>query len=420
MSDRVNVVEDLLPDGWKTMSVADLVAEKVIEKPLDGNHGGTHPKSSDYVEHGIPFVMANSFASGRVDLTNCKFITKARADKLQKGFAISGDVLLTHKGTVGSTAVVGPLETEYIMLTPQVTYYRVTDATRLNSFFLRHYFDSGPFQSLFVSLAGGGTRAYLGIVRQLALPIICPPVREQSAIAEALNDADALLGALDRLIAKKRDLKQAAMHQLLSGQTRLPGFRGAWGTSTIGREFEVKLGKMLDADRNVGVPKPFLGNRAVQWGQIDISDISTVPMTPSDMEAFGLRNGDLLVCEGGEVGRAAIWNAPIPECYYQKALHRLRPTRGFEPRVMAALFRLWVDRGVLANYVTQTSIAHLPREKLLLIPLPVPSPPEQSAIADVLSDMDADLATLEQRRDKTRAIKQGMMQELLTGRIRLV
>src|SRR5436309_15096841 len=95
-----------------------------------------------------------------------------------------------------------------------------------------------------------------------------------------------------------------------------------WEVSTVGQEFEVKLGKMLDAEKNVGVPKPYLGNKAVQWDRIDIRNLPTVPMSPADIEKFRLRKGDLLVCEGGEVGRAAIWDAPIEECYYQKALHR--------------------------------------------------------------------------------------------------
>jgi type I restriction enzyme S subunit len=90
-----------------------------------------------------------------------------------------------------------------------------------------------------------------------------------------------------------------------------------WEVSTVGHEFEIKLGKMLDAEKNVGVPKPYLGNRAVQWGRIDITDLPTVPMSRADIEKYRLCKGDLLVCEGGEVGRAAIWDAPISACYYQ-------------------------------------------------------------------------------------------------------
>ena len=247
-----------------------------------------------------------------------------------------------------------------------------------------------------------------------------PPLPEQRAIAAALGDVDALLEGLTRLIAKKRDLKQAAMQQLLTGQTRLPGFHGEWEESTVGREFEVALGKMLDAEKNVGIPKPYIGNRSVQWGRIEITELESVRLTRSDMERYRLAKGDLLVCEGGEVGRAAIWNEPIEECYYQKALHRLRPLRGMNSHFMAAILEFWADRGVLENYVTQTSIAHLPREKFIEVPILVPAIPEQTAIATVLSDMDTELAALEARRDKTCALKQAMMQELLTGKTRLV
>ncbi|MEN3802005.1 restriction endonuclease subunit S [Aeromonas veronii] len=192
-----------------------------------------------------------------------------------------------------------------------------------------------------------------------------------------------------------------------------------WRVSTVGNEYEIKLGKMLDSVKNRGVPKLFLGNRAVQWGYIDISDLSTVPMSRSDIEMFRLCDGDLLVCEGGEVGRAAIWNSPISECYYQKALHRLRPLHSFNSQLMASLLRYWADSGFLRNYVTQTSIAHLPREKFMEVPMPIPPVYEQTAIASTLCDTDALLTGLEQLIAKKQAIKTAAMQQLLTGRTRL-
>lgn len=192
-----------------------------------------------------------------------------------------------------------------------------------------------------------------------------------------------------------------------------------WSVSTVGHEFEVKLGKMLDSEKNTGIPKFYLGNKAVQWDRIDISDLLTVPLSRADIEKYRLRKGDLLVCEGGEVGRAAIWDAPLEECYFQKALHRLRARHGFDSRLMAALLRLWSDRGLLANYVTQTSIAHLPREKFVEVPMPVPPPREQRAITEALSDVDALIVAIDQLIAKKRDLKQAAMQQLLTGRTRL-
>ena len=192
-----------------------------------------------------------------------------------------------------------------------------------------------------------------------------------------------------------------------------------WRVSTIGAEFRIQLGKMVDAAKNSGVPKPYLGNRSVQWGRIDVEDIDTVPMTRADLQRFRLRQGDLLVCEGGEIGRAAIWDDPIPECYYQKALHRLRSKGGYDAYVMMSLLELWASTGYLANYVTQTSIAHLPKDKLEIVPVPVPSRHEQPVIAKALSEVDRLLEALEALIIKKRTIKQAAMQQLLTGNTRL-
>ncbi len=193
-----------------------------------------------------------------------------------------------------------------------------------------------------------------------------------------------------------------------------------WSVSTVGEEFSVQLGKMLDAEKNIGIPKPFLGNRAVQWGRIDVADIGEIKLAPTELKRFRLRDGDLLVCEGGEVGRCAIWRQPIDECYYQKALHRLQPKRGFNVLLMLNLLHKYSTSGLLQNYVTQTSIAHLPKDKFETVPIPVPATEtEQQAIAEALSDADALIEALEQLLAKKRQIKQGAMQELLTGQKRL-
>ncbi|WP_261902945.1 restriction endonuclease subunit S [Vibrio fortis] len=177
-----------LPVGWEVLTVDELVKNKVIAKPLDGNHGGIHPKASDYVESGVPFVMASDLSGGRVDLTTCKFITDEQASSLRKGFSRVGDVLLSHKATIGRTAIVQDNDHDYIMLTPQVTYYRVLDESKLSNIYLKSYFDSRYFQSILGLWAGSGsTRAYLGITGQLKLPVIVPPIDIQKEISGQVN-----------------------------------------------------------------------------------------------------------------------------------------------------------------------------------------------------------------------------------------
>jgi hypothetical protein len=175
----------------------------------------------------------------------------------------------------------------------------------------------------------------------------------------------------------------------------------AWNDTTVGTEFEVQLGKMLDAAKNAGSPKPYLGNRAIQWGRIDLTAAGVVPLTRRDMERFRLRKGDLLVCEGGEVGRAAIWEYDI-ECYYQKALHRLRTRRGYSPHILLALLELRARSDGFSDYATQTSIAHLPRDKFIELPIPAIPSAEQERIASALLDADGLIAAIERAIAKKR------------------
>lgn len=183
-------------------TVERLVDLGVIERPIDGNHGSIHPKSSDFVPSGIPFIMASDLKNGKVDLEGCSFISEKQARGLAKGFSKSGDVLISHKATIGRTAIVQENDYPFIMLTPQVTYYRVKDESRLNRRFLKYYFDSRVFKDVFEAWAGAGsTRAYLGITAQKKLPILVPPINIQ-------NDIASLVGPLDDKIEINRCMNQ--------------------------------------------------------------------------------------------------------------------------------------------------------------------------------------------------------------------
>ncbi|UII19397.1 restriction endonuclease subunit S [Fulvivirga ligni] len=187
---------------WKEFTVNELIKDGIIEKPLDGNHGGIHPKSGDFTEKGVPFIMASDLINRRVDYSNCKFISQLQAETLRKGFAKPGDVLLTHKATIGRTAIIQETEYETTILTPQVTYYRVKDGDRLDNHYLFYYFNSRGFQGILDQWSGGGsTRKYLGITGQLKLPIIIPPLPEQKAIAH-------ILGTLDDKIELNRQMNE--------------------------------------------------------------------------------------------------------------------------------------------------------------------------------------------------------------------
>jgi type I restriction enzyme, S subunit len=208
--------------GWVEKSVSELVAESALFKPFDGNHGEIHPRKADYTECGVPFIMASDLQNGSVDTENCKFISRKLADSLRVGFAKDGDVLISHKGTIGRSAIVSTKD-DYIMLTPQVTSYRVRDVSKLFNRFIRYYFMSPGFQREMIAGAeGGATRAYIGITKQLTLSFRFPSLKEQHEITAKL---DALSPATQRLesiyqqkVTALDTLKKSLLHQAFSGQ----------------------------------------------------------------------------------------------------------------------------------------------------------------------------------------------------------
>ena len=187
---------------WNITTVGGLVEAGWLFPPKDGNHGNIHPKSSDYVANGIPFTMASDLNGGLIDIDNCHFISKAQADTLQKGFAKEGDVLLSHKGTVGEVAVVRKINTPYLMLTPQVTYYRVKDRQRLLNEFIAQLFVADAFRANLLEVSGGGTRAYIGITEQAKLRLQFPKdIEEQQRIADCLTSLDTLITSATQELA---------------------------------------------------------------------------------------------------------------------------------------------------------------------------------------------------------------------------
>lgn len=168
----------------QAIRVGDLVDRGVIASPQDGNHGEIHPKAADYVTEGIPFLMANDVRDGTVDLTECKFISEEQARSLRVGFAQAGDVLLTHKGTLGETAILPQNDHPFAMLTPQVTYYRVEDETQLLGHYLYYVFQSGAFYRQMLSRGRQSTRLFVGITAQRELEIPFPEIELQARLVE--------------------------------------------------------------------------------------------------------------------------------------------------------------------------------------------------------------------------------------------
>jgi type I restriction enzyme S subunit len=255
-------------------------------------------------------------------------------------------------------------------------------------------------------------------VDSLAIPF--PPENEQRIIARALSDVDALINGLDSALAKKRDLKQAAMQQLLTGQIRLPGFHGEWEVKRLGDVASISRGA---SPRPIDSPIWFDENSEIGW--VRISDVTRSEIflreTTQHLSPIGIKNsrpvsrGRLIMSICATVGRPII--TEIDTCIHDGfvVFDAPRLNQRFLYYTLKFIEDDWSKHGQTGSQMNLNT-GLINRTKIS-----VPSAKEeQTAIAEVLSDMDAELAALEQRRDKTRVLKQGMMQELLTGKTRLV
>ena len=162
-----------IPKGWEYISIQSLIDRKILAKNQDGNHGEIHPKSSDYVENGIPFIMARDINNGFLNLDSCNYISRKQAKSLRIGFAKTDDVLFTHKGTMGRVAIVPEIE-DFIVLTPQVTYYRILNKEKINKEFLYCLFNSENFQYILNEQSDQSTRKFISILNQRLIKILLP------------------------------------------------------------------------------------------------------------------------------------------------------------------------------------------------------------------------------------------------------
>lgn len=209
-------------EGWFSGTVGDAVSEGIIARPIDGNHGGTHPKKTDFCVSGVPFIMASDLKRGQVDQTGCYFLERSQADSLRKGFAKSGDILLSHKGTIGRVAMLNT-ELDYVMLTPQVTYYRVLDTDRLVPNFVFFLFQSATFlRAMKLAASEGATRAYIGITRQSDLPFRFPNIDDQKRLIKEFERVrDASMNSVAHYQTKLQDLddlRQSLLRKAFAGE----------------------------------------------------------------------------------------------------------------------------------------------------------------------------------------------------------
>ncbi len=399
----------VIPEEWDAVPLGRMIKLQ----------GGCAFRSNDFSDIGVPVIRISDIQNGtvRVDGAICH-----PPIPLPEDFVVrQGDILVAMSGaTTGKVGLFQHSKPAY--QNQRVGKFVVRDKKRTSQGFIEQLVRSSIFVSrLGVFLEQGAQPNISG--HQIESLVFAAPreLSEQNAIAGALSDVDALLGALDRLIAKKRDLKQAAMQQLLTGQTRLPGFHGEWEVKRIGEFTDCTAG---------GTPSTLIRSYwggSIRWMNSGELNLKFVGEVEGRITEEGLRNSStkiippkcVLVGLAGQGKTRGTVAMNLVELCTNQSIAAIFPSDAFVPEY------LYYNLDTRYDELRDLSSGDGGRGGLNLtiikaIRVQLPTIPEQTAIAEVLSDLDAELAALEQRRAKTRALKQGLMQELLTGRTRLV
>ncbi len=417
-----------LKPGYKQTEVG-VIPEEWDVKPLkmissmSGRIGWQGLKEEEFTNNpDHPFLITGmNFTDGKISWEDVYHIPSKRYEEAISIQLRADDVLMTKDGTIGKLLYINsiphpgkaslnshllvfrPLAGKYV---PKFLFYQLASRA------FGEYVELKKSGSTFFGLtqnAVGDYRAYL------------PPIPEQRAIAGVLSDVDALIGVLDRLIAKKRDIKQAAMQQLLTGKKRMPGFSGKWEVKRFGAIADIQRGA---SPRPIDSSVWYDSRSTVGWVRIsDIaeSDGRTLLKTRDYLSQKGiaasrfLPAGSLIMSICATVGRPVITG--FDTCIHDGFVG-FSNLRFIDKRFL--FYKLKQSENDFKAMGQTGSQANLNTDLVNNCEVELPELLEQTAIATVLSDMDDEIAALEARRDKTRALKQGMMQELLTGRIRLV
>ncbi len=356
---------------------------------------------------------------GTVDLSELKYVPESVFPAIRRYRIYQADIFVSVAGSLGIVGKI-PEEIDGANLTENAD--RITDIICSQDYLL-YVLLSPLIQNTIESIRTVGAQPKLALTRLRKFAIPLPPTEaEQRAIATALSDADALLGGLDRLIAKKRNLKQAVKHQLLAGQTRLPGFSGVREVRRLGEVADTLKGSGLSKDQVV----PHGSRPCVLYGELFTTYdrvISTVVSRTNSVDGCVSVAGDVLIpasttTSGIDLATAS---ALLEDAVALGGdINIIRRRSDFYDPTFLAHYLSTVRRDQIAELTQGITIHHLYGRELRTLDLELPSLEEQIAIAAVLSDMDAEIEALEARRAKTHDLKQAMMQELLTGKTRLV
>lgn len=409
--------EQNIPPDWQILTLADLGGEVT---------SGSRGWAKHYADHGSLFLRITNLERTDIslDLRDKRFVqvdpndAEALRTRLQPG-----DLLISITADIGIIGYIDQHAPTPAYINQHIARVRL-DERLADSRFVAYYLASWEPQRRFVGATDQGAKAGMNLSTVAALSVAVPSVAEQSRIAEALREIDDLIAALQRTIAKKRAVRQGLMQQLLTGRTRMRGFSADWQYRRVAEMGSVLAGKALNVN-GAGTLRPYLRTKNVLDGRIDLRDILWMPMTNAEFDRFSILDGDVLLNEGQSlelVGRCSIYRGEYgAACAMQNQLLRFRAYSETSPSFAAHLFRFCQLTGRFSAIATKTtSVAHLGSSRFSKLVLCWPTDRgEQELIADALTTADNSISLLERSIVKKQGIKQGMMQQLLTGRTRL-
>jgi type I restriction enzyme S subunit len=407
----------IFPEDWHIYRYAD------IGQVIDGDRGHHYPSKDELKNDGFClFLNAGNVTRFGFRFDHCEFISRTKNNALSKGKLARNDIVLTTRGTLGNFAVyLDDIKFEHIRINSGMVILRNRSESNsirfqyemLRSHVLRHQIERISFGSAQPQLTVGG-------INDLLIPLP-RTLAEQETIAGALSDADAWIESLEQLIAKKRQIKQGAMQELLTGKCRLPGFSGQWETKTIAELCTLVRNGLVYSPDLCG-PCRITRIETISDGRIDFKRTGTFRYS-SCFADYRMMQGDILFSHINSVehiGKSAFYDG-VGELFHGMNLLLLRVSGASNAKFLHQLLCLTITRRKLRLLAKQAvSQASINTAELKAFELAVPRRDEQTAIATVLSDMDTEIESLESKLAKAREIKQGMMQELLTGRIRLI
>lgn len=393
----------VIPEDWTAVTL-----EAATTHIGDGLHGTpVYTRNADYY-----FINGNNLSHGKIIITpDTQTVDQKEFAQHRKPLS-NRSILMSINGTIGN---LGLFQDQSLVLGKSAAYLNVrTDVSKL---YVYHVLQSSCVRQQFFDGLTGSTIGNLGLsaIRSTYIPLPLSD-SEQASIAKALGDTDDLLYSLDQLLIKKRSIKQAAMQELLTGKRRLPGFEGEWEVKRLGDVFLISAGKSKSS---------FVVPGGDYW-VVDMGSVTTRgQLAVSKQTNFCgdfLKIGDLIMPKddiggGNIIGRVGYIDANT-KYVLSDHVYCLRAKEG-DPRFLAYMINSHSINSSLRKKVIGTAQLGLGRRSVMDQEIPFPEPVEQSVIAAILSDIDAEITALEARREKFRELKKGMMQELLTGRIRL-